>query len=147
MPCRSFRRDRIFFERFFSWDVAIFSNSSELILAERIYRCYCRLLFVLFLLRGGICRASRLGVRFLRDFINLYNNSFGSHPSRCLREKCEKKDVRTDGRYVDRDFIVLTFCNFLFRAIKKIYVYQRIMNLHIHTYIHSLYSTIIYIYI
>lgn len=68
-----------FSKDFFSWGVAIFSNSSKLTLTDRIYRCYSRLLFVLFFFfYDGGPAGPLVDVRFLRDFINLYNNSFGS---------------------------------------------------------------------
>lgn len=57
----NFSKDLIF------WDVAIFSNSSELILTDRIYRCYCRLLFFFFFRDGGLV-GPLIDVRFLKGF-------------------------------------------------------------------------------
>lgn len=68
----NFSKDLIF------WDVAIFSNSSELILTDRILSLLLPfVMFFFFFCDWGLARPL-IDVRFLRDFINLYNNSFGS---------------------------------------------------------------------
>lgn len=70
-------RDRQFFEKFFFWDVAIFSNS-KLILTDPIYRCYYCLLFSIIFLKRDLQTSLQCTVCEDCDFINLYNNSFDS---------------------------------------------------------------------
>lgn len=124
----NFSKDLIF------WDVAIFSNSSELILTDRIYRCYYRLLCFFSLVRGGDLQ-DLSSMRGFRGILSICTIIALIHPSRCLREKREKKGCENRRSLCRRDFVVLTFYNFLFRALKKKSTYTK--GSWIYTYTHT----------